>query len=196
MGSTVDLQDLNASSIRIGIRGDDMWRPNSVFIRGGQKDGLIVPLALIPNCKAMWRIAGQLMGVTLSTDPGESKLSFARSRVQPEAATTVIRRLLMLMVPPMRLNAGTDDDIQLQITTSDGRLVVDHVFPDTLQEDMEQAQAYLYYVPVSIPFTRAELNVDSIRLSIKGDDAWLPAHLFLFGLDEPGGGQPLEFVVR
>jgi hypothetical protein len=45
VGATVDPQDLNPSSIRIGIRGDDMWRPKSVFIWGEQKDGLIIPLA-------------------------------------------------------------------------------------------------------------------------------------------------------
>jgi hypothetical protein len=195
VGSTVDPQDLNASSIRIGIRGDDMWRPKSVFIWGEQKDGLIVPLALNTELQGDVGIAGQLVSVTLSTDPDEGKLSFAPSRVQLGSATTVIRRLLMLMTTADADNAGTDDDIQLQITTSDGRLVVDHVFPDTSQDDLEQAQANLYYVPVSIPFTRAELNADSIRLSIKGDDAWLPARLFLFGLDEPEGGQPPEFVV-
>jgi hypothetical protein len=32
IGATVDPQDLNASSIRIGIRGEDSGRPKSVFI--------------------------------------------------------------------------------------------------------------------------------------------------------------------
>ncbi len=101
----------------------------------------------------------------------------------------------MVMITADEDDAGTDDDIELQITTIDGRLVVNHVFPDTSQDDLERAQANFYYVPVSTPFTRAELNADSVRLSILGDDAWLPARLFLFGLSEDEGGQPPEFVV-
>jgi hypothetical protein len=92
-------------------------------------------------------------------------------------------------------DAGTDNDIQLQITTGDGRLVVDHIFPDTSQDDLERAQANLYYVPVTVPFSKTELNADSIRLNIKGDDAWLPDRLFLFGLSDDETGQPPEFVV-
>ncbi len=75
VGATVDPQDLNASSIRIGIRGEDMWRPKSVFIWGEQKDGLIVPLALNTELQGQLGIAGQLIDVRLSTDAGEGKLS-------------------------------------------------------------------------------------------------------------------------
>lgn len=195
VGSTVDPQDLNASSIRIGIRGNDLWRPKSVFIWGEQKDGLIVPLALDTELRGDIGIAGQLVNVDLSTDASEGKLSFAPSRIQLGTATTVIRRLLMLVTTADVDDAGTDDDIALQITTIDGRLVVDHVFPDTSQADLERAQANLYYVPVSTPFNRTELNADSIRLSIKGNDAWLPSRLFLFGLSEDETGQPPEFAV-
>ncbi|SDZ88046.1 hypothetical protein [Nitrosospira multiformis] len=195
VGSTVDPQDLNASSIRIGIRGNDMWRPKSVFIWGEQKDGLIVPLALNTELQGDVGIAGQLVGVALSTDSGEGKLSFAPARVQLGDQTVVIRRLLILLTTADVDNAGTDDDIALRITTADGRVAVDHVFPDTSQDDLEQAQANFYFASVDIPFTRAELNADSIRLSIKGNDAWAPARLFLFGLSEPEGGQPPEFVV-
>ena len=195
VGSTVDPQDLNASSIRIGIRGNDLWRPKSVFIWGEQKDGLVVPLALDTELRSGIVIAGQLANIDLSTDASEGKLSFAPSRVQLGTATTVIRRLLMLVMTADVDDAGTDDDIALQITTIDGRLVVDHVFPDTSQADLERAQANLYYVPVMTPFSRTELNADSIRLSIKGNDAWLPNRLFLFGLSEDETGQPPEFAV-
>ena len=44
VGATVDPQDLNASSIRIGIRGADMWRPKSIFIWGEQDPSLVVKL--------------------------------------------------------------------------------------------------------------------------------------------------------
>ena len=195
VGATVDPQDLNASSIRIGIRGADMWRPKSVFIWGEQKDGLIVPLALNTNLQGTIGIAGQLVGVRLSTDAGEGKLSFAPSRVQLGDANMSIRRLLLIMTTADVDDAGTDDRIRLQITTVAGRVVVDHVLPDTSQDDLERAQANFYFAPVVSPFTRAELNADSISLSIQGRDAWLPRRLFLFGLSAAEGEQPSQFSV-
>ena len=126
---------------------------------------------------------------------GKGKLSFAPTRVQPGAANTVIRRLLVVMTTADKEDAGTDDKIQLRIVNSDGLLAVNHIFPDTSQSDQERAQANLYYVPVNIPFSKTELSRDSIRLSILGRDAWLPDRFFLFGLSEEEGGQPPEFVV-
>lgn len=195
VGATVDPQDLNASSIRIGIRGNDLWRPKSVFIWGEQVDGLIVPLALNTELQGRVGIGGQLVGVRLSTDASEGKLSFAPSRVQPGNADTVIRRLLLVMITADEDDAGTNDDIELRIATRDGSQVVNHVFPDTSQDDLERAQANFYYVPVDIPFRKIDLNADAIRLSISDEDAWLPARFFLFGLSEDQGGQPPEFVV-
>lgn len=100
----------------------------------------------------------------------------------------IIRRLLMLLLTADKDNADTDDDIALQITTADGRVVVDHVFPDTSQDDLERTQANYYFVPVDIPFARSELDADSIRLSIKGDDAWIPARLFFSVSVNPKAG--------
>lgn len=195
VGATVDPQDLNASSIRIGIRGADMWRPKSIFIWGEQRDRLIVPLALNTNLQGQIGIAGQLVGVRLSTDAGEGKLSFAPSRVQLGDANTSIRRLLLIMTTADMDDAGTNDRIRLQVTTIAGRVVVDHVFPDTSQDDLERAQANFYFAPVISPFARAELNADSISLSIQGRDAWRPARMFLFGLSAAEGEQPSEFAV-
>src|SRR5690348_15292058 len=42
VGCTVAPRDLNASSIRIGIRRGGMWRPKSISIWVEQKDRLIV----------------------------------------------------------------------------------------------------------------------------------------------------------
>jgi hypothetical protein len=187
VGRTVDPQDLNVSSIRVGIRGNDFWRPKSFFVWGEQRDEIIVPLALETDMQRSIGIAGQLNDVGLSTDPSEGKLSFAPGQVQSGSAFTVIRRLLMVLTTADEDDAGTDDKIELQISTSDGHLVVNHVFTDTSQDDLERGQANLYYVPASIPFTRSELNADSIRLGIKGNDAWLPDRLFLFGLDDEQG---------
>src|SRR4029434_792491 len=43
-GRTFDTQNLDASSVRVGIRGDDMWSAGSCFVWGRDVDGEIVPL--------------------------------------------------------------------------------------------------------------------------------------------------------
>jgi hypothetical protein len=182
---TVDTDDINTSSIRVGIRGADKWRPKSFVVWGEQKDdGAIIPLVLNTDLQPFVSFAGSLGAIELSTDASEGKLSFSPRPVQPGSADTQIRRLLMLMTTADEDDAGTDDKIEIRITTSAGTLVVAHEIPDTSQDDQEKAQANFYFVPVITPFTRNDLNDDSIRLSIKGDDAWLPNRFFLFGLDE------------
>jgi hypothetical protein len=44
-----------------------------------------------------------------------------------------------------------------------------------------------YFLPVLAPFTRSQLTDSSIELSIKGDDAWRPISVVMFGLDTPSG---------
>jgi hypothetical protein len=187
---------LNDSSIRVGIRGVDAWRPEAFFVWGEQDDGLIMPLALTSDLDRP--IVGHVLnGIVLSTDASRGKTSFALKRVRRGTASQRLQRLILLLVTADKENAGTDDKIELQIVTSTGRLVVNHIFPDTSQDDLERGQANLYIVPLDnefdTPFSREELNDDSIRLRIIGrEDQWLPQRLFLFGTEDVG--QP-DFVV-
>lgn len=175
-GSNIVPQLLDHSSIRVGIRGDDLWRPEH-FVVWGQRfvDGAIIPLAIETDLRD-----------GISTDQGEGNLSFPLRLVDLGSPNMRIRRLLMLMTTSNRDNAGTDSPIELQIT-SGGSLVVDFDIPNTPQDEQEKGQANLYFVPVPTPFTKNSLNDNSIRLRIKGDDAWLPDSFFLFGLDDATG---------
>jgi hypothetical protein len=182
-------EQLNESSIRVGIRGDDAWRPDTFFVWGEQDDGLIMPLALTMDLDRP--IVGHVLnGIVLSTDASEGQTSFALGRVRLGAASQRLQRLILLLVTADKEDAGTNDKIELQIVTSAGRLVVNHIFRDTPQDDLERAQANLYIVPLDnefdTPFSREELNDDSIRLRITDDDAWLPERLFLFGTEDIG----------
>jgi hypothetical protein len=193
--ATVDTEQLNTSSIRIATRGSDAWRPKSIFVWGREEReaGEVVPLGLIINMRPSISIGGRLAGVTLSTNSSEGQVSFGVPRVTPGGASMIIRGLIVAMITTDEDDAGTDDLIRLRITTTDGRLVVDHSFTDTDQDDQEEGEANIYFVPVGTPFTKAELNDRSIELSIEGDDAWLPASFFLFGLAEelPASFSPL-----
>jgi len=169
-------ENLNNSSIRMGIRGDDAWRPEHILVWGERfTGGSIVPIAVETG-----------LTTTLSTDASEGRLSVPLRKVALGLSTMPIRRLLVLMTTSNQRNAGTNSTIELQIR-SGTNLVVSSRIPDTPQSDQERAQANLYFVSVSAPFTKRSLTDSSMRLSIQGTDAWLPASFFVFGLDDASG---------
>ena len=66
---------------------------------------------------------------------------------------------------------------------------------DTPQDDLERGLSNWYTFNVSPPFTMHDFSLGhgEITLTILGDDAWLPASLFLFGLDT-ASGRPTHVV--
>ena len=115
---------------------------------------------------------------------GEGAISFRVPSVAPGGPAMIIRTLIVAMITADQEDAGTDDLLNLRITTADGRVVVDRDLTDTDQDDQEQGQANIYFVPVDAPFSKSELGARSIVLSIRGDDAWLPTSFFVFGFEE------------
>ena len=190
-GRTFDTQDLNPSSIRVGIRGDDRWSPGSCLVWGQDAQGSIVPLAL--NVVRQGFEAGEPPTMALSTDPDEGRTSFCVKRVQPGDEFTAVSRLILLVATADEDDAGTDDTITLRITDIFGRVLVEETIADTVQDDLEQGQANFYYVEFGATVIRTNLDDKSIQLSINGDDAWRPASVFLFGLDAREG-ETVNFV--
>jgi hypothetical protein len=184
--ATVDTELLNESSIRLGIRGGDAWTPESVFVWGReQRDaGDIAPLGLVVDLHPSAASHDSLLRVTLSMEAGEGQTSFAIPQAHVGGPDMIIRGLIFLMVTADDDDAGTDDPIRVLITTVDGRLVVDETITDTGQRDQERGQANIYFLPVRSSFTKLALLGGRIELRIGGSDSWLPASLFLFGLDE------------
>ena len=170
---------LTNSSIRLGIRDDDAWGPQHVLVFG--------------QAQADWvpsRITALAMETDwphwLSTDSSEGHLTMPIRLVGQGDVTTQIQRVLLLV----STMGATDDPIQLQITAG-GNLVVDHTIADTPQDDLEQYTNNWYWVPVSVPFKKAD--VTSISLNIIGNEAWLPEQVYVFGLDT-ANGRPNEVV--
>ena len=64
---------------------------------------------------------------------------------------------------------------------------------DTHQFDMKNAQANFYTMPVIVPFTRAQLDAESITFRVISMDNYTPLSLFIFGADRPGG-RPTSMV--
>jgi hypothetical protein len=146
--------------MRIGIRGDDAWRP-SVVTAWCQRftSGAIVPLGY-----------DEELDVVLSTDPSEGRISLPLRTITPGRIRTEITRVLLVTGTNIR-DSATDSPVHVTITRGDGSVVVDHTIPDTSQPDFEGAEGNVYFLPVLQPFTRSQLTGESIVLSVQGDDA-------------------------
>ena len=200
----IDSSTLVNGDIRVGVLGDDAWRPLKFFLWGvsqispppGQR---ILPLAIETN-----------VSTVLSTTDTGAVPSMSVRLVRTGSPTMLINELLLLVEttpesdpsvwsnlwhflrhgPSGRIgdpgqppgSEGTDSPIELRIV-ADGGLVVQQRIGDTSQDDLEAGQVNWYSVPVAVPFTRAAMGRDSVRLSIDGSDLWLPNSLFLFGFD-------------
>jgi hypothetical protein len=176
---------LTPSSIRLGIRDDDAWGPDSVLVLGTSIDpkteGQVIPLAMETNLQH-W----------LSTDSSEGKLTMPIRTVTLGSSATVIQRVLLLVYTGSG-DSKTDSPIQLQVTAG-GNLVLDQTVTDTPQDDLEAYTANWYPLSAAVPFTLLDVRLNGgIRLNILGDDAWLPSTLFLYGLDT-AEGRPNEVV--
>jgi hypothetical protein len=197
-------RELSRSYFRVGIRGNDLWRPESFFMWGtAEVDGqqLVVPLALGLNFEThgVTRASGIDPGtgrrqLVLSTDsreggnPPVADISFSLPPVVRDDDIE-IRGLLFVMLTAAKKDSGTKGDLKFTIQTPNGELAFD--IPNTSQDDHATGQANFYgpeFFPIPTPFRKvdlANLSPDAIRLFIggeHGDDAWLPEALYLFGL--------------
>jgi hypothetical protein len=182
---TLDSGLLTNTSIRLGIRGDDAWSPQDVLVFG---------LAFERNELAALAMETDLTD-NLSTDDREGKLTMPIRLVGRGGSTTLIRRVLLLVdtIWQSFTDTGTDSPIELEIRAA-GNLVLLQEVIDTPQPDLESGKTNWYPLDAAVPFTRADVLADGgITLRIKGEDAWKPMRLFLFGLDT-AAGRPNEVV--
>lgn len=92
-----------------------------------------------------------------------------------------LSRLWVAMLTRIGNTTGTDSPISLSVNTN-GVDRLNHTFPDTDQEDQEEAQANLYEVNVeNRGIEPTSLTDSSIRLHILGNDRWFPQHFFVWG---------------
>ena len=177
-----DSAGLTNSSVRLGIRGDNAWGPEHVLLLGRTQPsfepGRTVALAMETDL-ADW----------LSSDKSEGHLTMRVRLVGPGSATTVIRRVLLLVYTHGGNDVQTKSAIQLQIAAG-GAVVLHH----KINDDLNKYTANWFFIDVEMPFTRGDVvSNGSIRLSNLGTDAWLPKTVFVLGLDTDTG-RPNEVV--
>jgi len=185
VGPGIDTSELDNESVRVGILGDDAWAPEVLFLWARARDNSaafegVIPLAIETDVNDI-----------LSTNDAGAVPSLPVRLVGVGDANMEIRRLLLVLLTEgnavnenIESSDGTNDHIQLQIVANN-QLVIQQVIYDTPQDDLQPFQANLYWISVPVPFTRASMDNFGVRLSITGQDSWLPSHVFLFGLDMP-----------
>lgn len=75
-------------------------------------------------------------------------------------------------------NAGTSSTFNLTVNVGD-----DDILDKDYQFDLDQGEATLFGGQLDPAFDSAGLTNSSIRLGLRGDDAWSPQDVLLFGLD-------------
>ena len=188
-GLGIDTDELTDASIRIGIRGDDAWRPEHIVMWGdgatlfGQE---VIPLAMETEITTQ-----------LSADSNEGPSSMTLRRVRRGSDAMTVQRLLMLMVTQGTADDdsvltdpnpvfGTANPLEIQVVCRNG-LAVFFDIANTSQDDLNSGVANFYTAPIILPFTKRDLDDHAITLRIKGTDDWWPSSFFLFGLDSAAG---------
>jgi hypothetical protein len=185
---------LTNSSIRLGIRGDDLWLPRDVLLLGREQtpDGTGEVLALAVELDTTVRLSTD-NNLGTGTD-APANLSIPLRLVSSGSSGTIIRRVLLLLKTATGDNDGTDDSIVLKIKSASTEVLTQEI-KDTTQSDLEPGYAN-WYGPfdVDAPFTRSGLSDGGeITLSISGQDKWLPSMVFVLGFDT-AEGRPTEIV--
>ena len=125
----IDTAELNNSSIRVVILGDDQWAPVIVVAWAELPDNVILPLAIeFPNSH------------TVSTDATEGNALLPLHLVG-QGVGGVFTRLLLMMTTNDGIGSGTDSIINLTVRGRGGQRLVDFDIPETAQDDQETGQA-------------------------------------------------------
>jgi hypothetical protein len=182
-----DSNFLTNSSVRVEIAGDDGWAPKHLLLLGRtdpvtHPGGQWIPLAVELDYEH-W----------LSSDLTEGRVSMPLRLVRSGDNNTMIRRVLLLLKTAVEDDAGTDDEIELEITAGGNKVLQDRN-GETSQDDLEQESHNWYFLNVSIPFRKGQvLSNGGIKLRILGKDAWLPKEVYVYGFDT-AAGRPTEIV--
>src|SRR6266480_3726034 len=88
----------------------------------------------------------------------------------------MINQLWFAALTRNKTDAGSQDLLNLTVNIG-GTDIVDA----NIAWHLEQGEAYFLWNSDFAPFETNQLTDSSIRLGIRGDDLWLPEHIFFFG---------------
>lgn len=177
-GKNIRSENLTNSSIRMAIRGSDLWHPQLVLVWGEESPGgPVIPLGLEVDIEK---------GISTELDDGNT--SFPLRRIGALGNDTKLKQIMIALTTAKGEETGTDNQVEIELSFA-GQPKWVHNFGD-----LESKEAGLGFFP-EFQFdggpepTRNTL--ESVSLRITGDDAWSPGSFFVFALEEtyfPGAG--------
>ena len=188
-GTNIVPEDLfsDDAEVLLGIKGDNAWAPQHIFLWGETAHTRQVFPLVIETDIEPW----------LSTDSSEGPEFLQLRTIQKGDAAMTINRLLLVTLTEGTSRDdsiwtdpnpyfGTDDPVHIEISRQ-GETVVSYEIADSPQTDFDSGFANMYFFPAKAPFSKAELDSESIVLTLGGQDEWVPRKLFLFGLNTAEG---------
>ena len=113
-------------------------------------------------------------------------LAAARQELAGLDLATLSGGQLLGLMAGLEIDVRQRASVQHAVVAVDGNLGV----RQTAQDDQETGQANLYFVPVDVPFARNDLDPGAVTITTAGNDEWLPANMFVLGLDGLGQERP------
>jgi hypothetical protein len=194
----IDPDKLTNSSIRVAIRGKDLWRPRDFVILGEVQNGEVIPLAsertfgppvkdpIVFGDPTPTEHSG--FNGDLSGDEREGAISFPLRRVNipfspyhsplPELGGFTI----MATTADVK-HAGTSNFVKLTIRYA-GEYIIELTISPGGRNKAVFADGPTLRQTGAPGLTKD--NIDSIELGIEGNNAWLPGSLFLLAAAEKG----------
>ena len=158
---------------RIGIRGNDKWKYRWILL-WGTTDNYITPVPL----------ANRVSNISeyLSASEHEGNLETHIFRTKLGTSILYMSRVTIMTTTADQPNAGTKSKVTLLIA-SKTKTIIECTFGGDSQPD--KRGNFIVYDTFG---TFQKVDISLITLSIDGEDSWLPASFWVFGLEGPWGG--------
>ncbi len=130
-----DTDSLTNSSIRVGITGDNVWKPEHILLLGRTdpaSNEVVQQIPLATEVDIRDDKEGYLSAIRL-----RASLTKPLRLVGLGSDSTVIRRVLLLIRTDNGGDDGTDDPIELQIRVGGG-IALQQQINDTQQDDLDK----------------------------------------------------------
>ena len=176
-GKDIQSENLTDSSMRMAIRGSDLWHPQLVLVWGEESPGgPVIPLGLEVDIEK---------GISTDLD---LNTSFPLRRIGALSNDTKLKQVVCALTTAKGNDAGTDNQVEIELSFA-GQPKWTHNFGG-----LERKEAGLGFFP-EFEFEEGpeptRNTLQSVSLKINGDDAWSPGSFFLFALEDaffPGVG--------
>jgi hypothetical protein len=174
LSTPIESSLLTNSSVRVGIRTDDAWKPQHVLLLG-RTERQTLALAMETDIDR-W----------MSTDPADrgslptANLTMPLRLVGSGSSSTLIHRVMLLVYTEGAANVS-NAPLQIQIRVG-STFVLDQTINDI---HLDEYIADWRFLGVSMPFTRGDvISNGEFRIRALGSQ-WQPApgNLFVYGLD-------------